>query len=150
MTDSIDFLGRLVERFPELGKDYAAHVEDNGGALPHVFFGRVTEAVVAAYCCDAGGAKTGEHSAGEHSVGKDSAVERSAGEPGVGGDAALDWRGVLGFFEETYPVAPLPVKELIVTRFLMDLPWPREPGYELADCLGPVLAWKFVQVRPGG
>jgi hypothetical protein len=149
MTDSIDFLGRLVERFPELGKDYAAHVVDNGGALPHVFFGRVTDAVVAAYCCDAEGAKVGE-SADNHSADNHSADNHSARESSADGDAALDWRAVLGFFEETYPVAPLPVKELIVTRFLMDLPWPREPGYGLTVWLGPVLAWKFVQVRPGG
>ena len=125
MSEDTDFLRRLVERFPELGKEYTAHVANNGGALPHVFFERVTRAAVAAYCCDVEGGRAGEY-------------------------ARLDWRGLVGFFEETYPAAPLPVKELIVTSFLMDLPGAREPGYGLVGRLGPVLAWKYVQVRPGG
>jgi hypothetical protein len=141
----MEFLGRLVERFPELGKDYAVHVEGNGGALPHVFIGRVTQAVVAAYCCDAEGAGPGGSGAGGSGASASGAEEHGAGDY-----AALDWRGVLGFLEETFPAAPLPVRELIMTRFLMELPWPREPGYGLIGCLGPVLAWRFVQARPGG
>jgi hypothetical protein len=126
VSDAADFLERLVQRFPQLGEDLEVHVENNGGALPHVFFGLdVTPAVVEAYRCDTEGREAGEY-------------------------AELDWRGLLGFFEEVYPAAPLPVKEVIVTSFLMDLPWPHEPGYGLVGCLGPVLAWKFVQVRPGG
>lgn len=125
VSDAVDFLDRLVERFPELAEDYEDRVENNGGALPHVFFGDVTDAVVAAYCHDAEGGKETEY-------------------------ARLDWRGLLGFFEETYPAAPLRVKEVIVTSFLLDLPWPKQPGYGLAGCLGPVLAGKFAEVRPGG
>jgi transcriptional regulator with XRE-family HTH domain len=64
--------------------------------------------------------------------------------------ADLDWRGQIQYLEETYPTAPLEVKEVIVTSFLMNMPWPAEPGYAIVAELGPALAEKFRQVRPAG
>jgi hypothetical protein len=120
VTGDVDFLRDLVERFPQLGEDYQCHVANNGGPLPHVFFWDVTTAVMHAY------------------NGTDAYY------------AGLDWRGLLEYLEEVYTAAPLEVKQVIVTSFLFSLPWPAESGYAIVAELGPVLAEKFRQVRPGG
>ena len=120
MTVGVDFLRNLVGRFPQLEEDYECHVEDNGDPLPHVFFWDVTKAVMHAH------------------NGTDAHYDD------------LDWRGLIQYLEETYPTAPLEVKEVIVTSFLMNLPWPAEPGYAIVAELGPALAEKFRQVRPAG
>lgn len=120
MTSGADFLQDLVGRFPQLEEDYECHVENNGGPLPHVFFWEVTQAVMHAYS-------------------------------GTDADyAEFDWRGLIEYLEETYPTAPLEVKEVIVTSFLLNLPWPGEPGYAIVAELGPTLAEKFRQVRAAG
>jgi hypothetical protein len=116
----VDFLRNLVGRFPQLEGDYECHVEDNGYPLPHVFFWDVTMAVTHAY------------------NGTDAHY------------ADLDWRGLLLYLKETYPTAPLEVKEVIVTSFLLNLPWAAEPGYAIVAELGPALDEKFRQVRPAG
>jgi hypothetical protein len=120
VSADVDFLLQLVERFPQLAEDYEIHVENNGGPLPHLFFWDVTQAIVDAYT--------------------NNGVEY----------ADLDWRGLLDFLEEVYPTAHLDVQKVIVTSFLMNLPWPGEPGYGLVELLGPALAKMFVQVRPSG
>lgn len=120
VTADADFLQNLVGRFSRLEEDYACHVENNGSPLPHVFFWDVTQAVMHAY----------------------------NGTDAYYGD--LDWRELLQFLEETYPTAPLNVKEVLVTSFLLNLPWPAEPGYAIVAELGPALAERFRQVRPAG
>jgi hypothetical protein len=99
-------------------------VENNGEALPHVFFGiDVANGIVAAY----------------------RGVE-------FDGDRYddLDWSGLLRYLDEVYSPAPLVVKQVIVTSLLLQLPWPHEAGYEIVSHLGPVLAPKFAEVRPYG
>ena len=120
VTADADFLHDLVERFPQLSGDYEAHIENNRGPLPHVFFWDVTMAVT--HACN----------------GTDAYY------------ADLDWRGLIQYLEEIYPMAPPEVKEVIVTSFLYNLPWPAQPGYAIVTELGPVLAGKFRQVRPAG
>ena len=117
---TIEFTRRLVEAFPALEEDYEIHVENNAIPLPHVFFADATRAVVAAYA-------------------------------GTDPDyAELDWRGFLDFLDSRYPGAQAGVKEVIVTSFLLQLPWPAQPGYGIVDHLGPALVQKFREVRPGG
>jgi hypothetical protein len=120
MTADVDFIEDVVQRFPQLAGDYDAHVGNNGGPLPHVFFWDVTQAVVHA---------------------------RNGTNPEY---ADLDWRGLLSHLEEVHPRAPIEVKEVIVTSFLLNLPWPQEPGSGIAAELGPVLSEKFKEVRPAG
>ncbi|SEE18955.1 hypothetical protein SAMN05428939_7660 [Streptomyces sp. TLI_105] len=40
--------------------------------------------------------------------------------------------------------------EVITTSFLHYLPFPSEPGHELVGHLGPAMARKFKELRPGG
>lgn len=120
VTADVDFLHDLVERFSQLSGDYEAHVENNGGPQPHVFFWDVTMAVM--HACN----------------GTDAYY------------ADLDWRGLIQYLEEIFPMAPLEVKKVIVTSFLYNLPWPAQPGYAFVTELGPVLAEEFRQVRPAG
>ncbi|MFJ9812014.1 hypothetical protein ACIRTB_27705 [Streptomyces sp. NPDC101158] len=68
------------------------------------------------------------------------------GEDGNG----VDWRCTLDFLEEQSRRGVLGVDEVIVTSFLGDLPGPHEPGYEIVGQLGPVLAARFLRIRPGG
>ena len=120
LSADVEFLDELTKRFPQLAEDYEIHVENNGIPLPLVFFDDVTLAVVAAY------------------EGTDLDYAES------------DWRGFLDFLDSAYPTAQLDVKEVIVTSFLLQLPWPEQPGYGIVDHLGPVLTQKFREVRPGG
>ena len=120
MSADVAFLDEIAKRFPQLAEDYEIHVENNGIPLPHVFFADVTRAVLAAY-------------------------------EGTDPDyAELDWQGFLKFLDSLYPTAPIDVKDVIVTSFLLQLPWPTQPGYAVVDHLGPVLTQKFREVRPGG
>ncbi|WP_433327508.1 DUF7674 family protein [Spirillospora sp. CA-294931] len=57
------------------------------------------------------------------------------------------WRRFLSFLEEAYPGADTPVKNLIGTSFLYNLPWPGQEGAEIADALGPVLSEVYTRVR---
>lgn len=120
VSADVEFPAELTKRFPQLAEDYEVHVENNGGPLPHVFFGDVTEALVDAY--------------------KGTNPEY----------AELDWQSLLDFLDRLYPTAQLGVKEVIVTSFLLDLPWPAQSGYGIVGHLGPVLTEKFREVRPGG
>ncbi|MEU9295752.1 hypothetical protein [Streptomyces sp. NPDC048266] len=68
------------------------------------------------------------------------------------GDApdAADWRRTLAFLEEQSCRGVIGVDEVIVTSFLGDLPSPQEPGHAIVHQLGPVMAAKFVRIRPLG
>ncbi|MEV5973849.1 hypothetical protein [Streptomyces sp. NPDC051921] len=68
------------------------------------------------------------------------------GEDGGG----VDWRCTLDFLEEQSCRGVLGIDEVIVTSFLGDLPAPHEPGHEIVGQLGPVLAARFLRMRPGG
>jgi hypothetical protein len=120
MSADVDFLDDLVERFPELAEDYEVHVANCGEPLAHVFFWDVTQAVV--HACDGDGASY----------------------------ASLDWRALIRYLDQIFPAAPREVREVIVTSFLLSLPSPAEPGYEIAAELGPALAERFKLVRPCG
>ncbi|MFF1507466.1 hypothetical protein [Streptomyces sp. NPDC058326] len=63
---------------------------------------------------------------------------------------AADWRSTLAFLEEQSCRGVLGVDEVIVTSFLGDLPSPQEPGHAIVHQLGPVMAAKFVRIRPLG
>ncbi|MET9625652.1 MULTISPECIES: hypothetical protein [unclassified Streptomyces] len=63
---------------------------------------------------------------------------------------AADWRRTLAFLEEQSMRGVLGIDEVIVTSFLNDLPYPHEPGHGIVEQLGPVMAAKFVRIRPGG
>ncbi|MFI1657579.1 hypothetical protein ACH4ZU_22075 [Streptomyces sp. NPDC020472] len=65
--------------------------------------------------------------------------------PGV-----ADWRRTLDFLEEQSARGVLGIDEVIVTSFLGDLPSPQEPGHAIVEQLGPVMAAKFVRIRPLG
>jgi hypothetical protein len=56
----------------------------------------------------------------------------------------------LQYLEDAYPEVPIEVKQIIATSFLLDLPWPDEPGSGIAAGLGSVLTVKFGEVRPAG
>ncbi|GHJ94924.1 hypothetical protein SNE510_44430 [Streptomyces sp. NE5-10] len=64
--------------------------------------------------------------------------------------AEPDWRRTLDFLEERSSRGDTAVDEVIVTSFLGDLPSPTEPGHGIVRQLGPVMAAKFVRIRPGG
>ncbi|MFH8840168.1 hypothetical protein [Streptomyces sp. NPDC017868] len=63
---------------------------------------------------------------------------------------AADWRRTLDFLEEQSARGVLGIDEVIVTSFLGDLPSPHEPGHGIVEQLGPVMAAKFVRIRPLG
>ncbi|GHG28059.1 hypothetical protein [Streptomyces zaomyceticus] len=64
--------------------------------------------------------------------------------------AAADWRRTLAFLEEQICRGVLGIDEVIVTSFLGDLPSPQEPGHAIVHQLGPVMAARFVRIRPLG
>ncbi|WP_406061729.1 hypothetical protein OG462_27920 [Streptomyces sp. NBC_01077] len=66
------------------------------------------------------------------------------------GPCAPDWRSTLAFLEEQSCRGVLGIDEVIVTSFLGDLPSPQEPGHAIVQQLGPVMAAKFVRIRPLG
>ncbi|WP_328942796.1 hypothetical protein OG259_15455 [Streptomyces sp. NBC_00250] len=63
---------------------------------------------------------------------------------------AADWRRTLAFLEEQSCRGVLGIDEVIVTSFLGDLPSPQEPGHAIVHQLGPVMAARFVRIRPLG
>lgn len=63
---------------------------------------------------------------------------------------AADWRRTLDFLEEQSARGVFGIDEVIVTSFLGDLPSPQEPGHAIVEQLGPVMAAKFVRIRPLG
>ncbi|MFF8603656.1 hypothetical protein ACF065_30235 [Streptomyces sp. NPDC015232] len=63
---------------------------------------------------------------------------------------AVDWRRTLEFLEEQSRRGAVGVDEVIVTSFLGDLPHPCEPGHGIVAELGPVMAARFLRLRPGG
>ncbi|QES08110.1 hypothetical protein DEJ44_22490 [Streptomyces venezuelae] len=66
------------------------------------------------------------------------------------GPCAADWRRTLAFLEEQSCRGVLGVDEVIVTSFLGDLPSPQEPGHAIVHQLPPVMAARFVRIRPRG
>ncbi|MEU8621822.1 hypothetical protein [Streptomyces sp. NPDC048623] len=64
--------------------------------------------------------------------------------------SAVDWRCTLDFLEEQSRRGEAGVDDVIVTSFLGDLPHAHEPGYGIVGELGPVMAARFLRLRPGG
>ncbi|MEU2297877.1 hypothetical protein ACK389_00375 [Streptomyces antibioticus] len=67
----------------------------------------------------------------------------------VGGDDT-NWRVTLRFLEEQLRLDVHEVTGVIVTSFLLDLPWPDQPEYGLVDHLGPAMSARFTAIRPSG
>ncbi|MCY0935157.1 hypothetical protein [Streptomyces sp. H34-S4] len=59
-----------------------------------------------------------------------------------------DWRPVLAFLEEETRRRVPGAIEVIVTSFLYDLPYKREPGYGIEAHLGPAMRERYRQLRP--
>ncbi|MFI8518514.1 hypothetical protein ACIGEZ_11920 [Streptomyces sp. NPDC085481] len=120
-TPSVQLVSDLVARIPEFRAAYDSHVFTQGGVLPHIFFWDVVQDTVRSFLGDIG-------------------EER----------AAVDWRRTLDFLEEQSCRGDLGIDDVIVTSFLGDLPHPHEPGHAIVQQLGPVMAARFLRIRPRG
>lgn len=59
-----------------------------------------------------------------------------------------DWCAFIEFLEEEYSRDDKLAREVIVTSFLDSLPFPGQPGYGIAEYLGPQLAEIYGRLRP--
>lgn len=114
------FVAELVERFPELRGTYDAHIENMGGELL------------------------------AHALFWDVTNEVVASYLGEAEPPAVDWRTLILFLEESYADGDIDVRKVIVTSFLLYLPFPQQPGHAIATFLGPRLAERFRVARPDG
>jgi hypothetical protein len=62
----------------------------------------------------------------------------------------LDWAAVLDDLDEEYATGGPEARSVLVTSFVLDLPFGHEPGYGLVAHLGPRLAQAFAKHRPLG
>ncbi|WP_370414658.1 hypothetical protein [Streptomyces fradiae] len=120
-TSGVQLVSDLVDRVPGFRSAYDAHVFSQGRVQPHVFFWDVVQGTVRAFLGEEG----------------------DEGRP-------VDWRRTLDFLEEQSRRGEAGVDDVIVTSFLGDLPHPYEPGYGIVGELGPVMAARFLRLRPGG
>lgn len=120
MSDDARMFEDLAERVPALRGVYEAHVFNENGVLPHVLMADVAREVMSAYQGDADA------------------------------DPDLDWRAVLAVLEENLVGGDPETAAVIVTSFLEYLPLPGEPGAQVADELGPVMAERLTAYRTGG
>lgn len=125
-TSSVQLVSDLVARVPGFRDAYDAHVFSQGRVQPHVFFWAVVQDTVRSF------------------LGQD------GGQDGDQDGCAVDWRRTLDFLEEQSRRGEAGVDDVIVTSFLGDLPHPYEPGYGIVGELGPVMAARFLRLRPGG
>ncbi|CAM5395990.1 hypothetical protein GCM10010222_05210 [Streptomyces tanashiensis] len=125
LTSSVQLVSDLVTRIPEFRGVYETHVFHQGGVLPHVFFWDVVQDTVRSFLAEVSAEASGEV-------------------------PVADWRRTLAFLEEQSARGVLGIDEVIVTSFLGDLPSPQEPGHAIVEQLGPVMAAKFVRIRPLG
>ncbi|MER5311448.1 hypothetical protein ABT034_27075 [Streptomyces sp. NPDC002773] len=130
-TPSVQLVSDLVCRIPEFRDVYENHVLHQGGVQPHVFFWDVVQNTVRSFLGEA-------------------PVEAPVEAPGEAPAPAADWRRTLAFLEEQSCRGVLGIDEVIVTSFLGDLPSPQEPGHAIVHQLGPVMAARFVRIRPLG
>lgn len=61
-----------------------------------------------------------------------------------------DWEAALRFLEKRFEGGEPEVRSLIVTAFLGYLPFPGQPGHDIADHLGVALKARFDMIRPRG
>ncbi|MFJ8657819.1 hypothetical protein [Streptomyces sp. NPDC093795] len=127
-TPSVQLVSDLVSRIPEFRDVYENHVLHQGGVQPHVFFWDVVQNTVRSFL-----GETPDETPDETPA-----------------PVAADWRRTLAFLEEQSCRGVLGIDEVIVTSFLGDLPSPQEPGHAIVHQLGPVMAAKFVRIRPLG
>ncbi|MEU8953529.1 hypothetical protein AB0C93_04410 [Streptomyces sp. NPDC048518] len=106
----------LVAAVPGFEELFDAHVFNEDGVLPHVFFWDVVEETVASFL----------------------------------GRGETDWRDTLRFLEDELRLDAPQVNEVVVTSFLLGLPWPDQPGYGLVDHLGRAMKARFAAIRPSG
>jgi hypothetical protein len=74
------------------------------------------------------------------------AVDAHLGVP----DEDLDVEAFLRSLERHYHPDDEAARGVVLTSFLVDLPFPGQPGHDIADRLGPVLRAEFELVRPHG
>ncbi|MFE5792896.1 hypothetical protein ACFQ8C_09985 [Streptomyces sp. NPDC056503] len=120
-TPGVQLVHDLVVHVPAFQGAYEIHVFRQGGILPHVFFWDVVQGTVRSFLAFA-----------------------------EAGESEPDWRRTLDFLEDRCSRGDTAVDEVIVTSFLGDLPSPHEPGHGIVRQLGPVMAARFVRMRPGG
>lgn len=114
---AIDFIERLVGRYPILKPIFDEHVSDNfGEVLPHLFFGDLTRYTVSRFLD----------------------VDSEAVPQGL--EAGPELRRLLNDIEDTYSDGDEEIQELISASFLENLPRPGEQASGLRAWLGPELS----------
>lgn len=117
---TVAFVERLVARFPALAEDYECHIANNGETLAYVFTGMELMDAVVGAYLD------------------DEEYQD------------LDWAAVLDYLDGEYATAGPEARSVLVTSFVLDLPFSHQPGYGLVAHLGPQLAQAFAKHRPLG
>ena len=113
---TIDFIERLVVRYPGLKPLFDEHVSDNfGEVLPHLFFGDLTRYALALFA---------------------DVQERTD----VDTQAESELRRLLNDLEDAYADAQEEIQELISVSFLENLPRPGEARSGVRTWLGPELS----------
>lgn len=112
----------IAARIPEFEELLSDHIENEHGVLPHMFFWDVYQETMRSFL---------------------------EGDDDAASDLP-DWREVLRFLEEQSSLGVLEIDKVIVTSFLEYLPFPGEPGHDMIEHLGPVMAEKFARIRPTG
>lgn len=111
---TIDFIERLVDRFPALKPIFDEHISDNfGEVLPHLFLGDLTRYVVARF------------------------VEGEGESPRQSNEAEQDVRRLLNELEQVYADGDGEIQELMSVSFLENLPRPGEEASGVRAWLGP-------------
>lgn len=111
---TVDFIGHLVAKVPDLEPLLQEHLSDNfGEVLPHVFFGDITRFVVAEFL-RAENAGTAEQASSSPLKPLLAELEDAVSQSGE-------------------------VAELVCVSFLENLPRPSEPGGGVRELVGPGL-----------
>lgn len=111
---TIDFVDRIVKRFPHLRGMYEEHISDHfGEVLPHLFVGDLANHAVDLFLA-------------------------SAPEDVQGAQARRDLEQLLEFLETAYEEGGEEIEELISVSFLEHLPRPGiDPGAGIRSLCGP-------------
>lgn len=112
---TIEFIERLVFRYPPLKPIFDEHVSDNfGEVLPHLFFGDISRYAISQFL----------------------EIESQAESQGI----ESELRGLLDDLEDAYVDGDEEIQELISVSFLENLPRPYEEASGLRAWLGPALS----------
>lgn len=114
----------LAAEHPLVADLYEAHMENNGEFLSHVFFSELATEVMNAHL--------------------------GVPDPDEDYDKELDLTTFFESMERHYDLEDSEAQKPVVTSFILELPWPHQPGYDIRDRLGPVMRAEFDRVRPQG